>query len=46
MSKYHSINKARQRLGYEPLVTLDEGIKRGVQYILEQDKKAGEKKGQ
>lgn len=46
MSKYHSINKARQRLGYEPLVTLDEGVKRGVQYILEQDKKAGEKKGQ
>ncbi|KAI4673338.1 uncharacterized protein J4E88_008951 [Alternaria novae-zelandiae] len=46
MSKYHSINKARLRLGYEPLVTLDEGIKRGVQYILEQEKKAGEKKGQ
>jgi sterol-4alpha-carboxylate 3-dehydrogenase (decarboxylating) len=46
MTKYHSINKARLRLGYEPLVTLDEGIKRGVQYILEQEKKAGEKKGQ
>ncbi|EOA88980.1 erg26 [Exserohilum turcicum] len=46
MSKYHNINKARQRLGYEPLVNLDEGIKRGVQYILEQEKKAGEKKGQ
>ncbi|KAI1537202.1 C-3 sterol dehydrogenase C-4 decarboxylase family protein [Pyrenophora tritici-repentis] len=46
MSKYHSIAKAKQRLGYEPLVGLEEGIKRGVGYILEQEKKAGEKKGQ
>ncbi|KAF1836715.1 C-3 sterol dehydrogenase/C-4 decarboxylase family protein [Decorospora gaudefroyi] len=46
MSKYHSIAKARMRLGYAPLVSLEEGIKRGVQYILEAEKKAGEKKGQ
>lgn len=46
MSKYHSIAKAKQRLGYEPLVGLEEGIKRGVGYIMEQEKKAGEKKGQ
>jgi sterol-4alpha-carboxylate 3-dehydrogenase (decarboxylating) len=46
MSKYHSIAKAKSRLGYEPVVSLDEGIRRGVQYILEQDKKAAEKKGQ
>jgi len=46
MSKYHSIAKAKQRLGYEPLVSLEEGIKRGVGYIVEQEKKAGEKKGQ
>lgn len=46
VTKYHSINKARLRLGYAPLVDLDEGIRRGVQYILEQEKKAGEKKGQ
>jgi sterol-4alpha-carboxylate 3-dehydrogenase (decarboxylating) len=46
MSKYHSIAKARQRLGYEPIVSLDDGIRRGVQYILEQEKKLGEKKGQ
>ena len=46
MSKYHSIAKAKQRLGYEPLVGLEEGIKRGVGYIVEQEKKAGEKKGQ
>jgi sterol-4alpha-carboxylate 3-dehydrogenase (decarboxylating) len=46
MSKYHSINKARTRLGYEPIVSLGEGIKRGVQHILEQEKKEGEKKAQ
>ncbi|KAI8940490.1 hypothetical protein NX059_004170 [Plenodomus lindquistii] len=46
MSKYHSITKARQRLGYEPVVPLDEGIRRGVGYILEQERKEGEKKGQ
>lgn len=46
MSKYHSINKAQTRLGYQPLVSLDEGIKRGVQYILAQQKAESEKKGQ
>ncbi|KAL6711862.1 erg26, C-3 sterol dehydrogenase [Coniothyrium glycines] len=46
MSKYHNISKARQRLGYEPIVSLGEGIRRGVQYILEQDAKAGQKKDQ
>jgi sterol-4alpha-carboxylate 3-dehydrogenase (decarboxylating) len=46
MSKYHSISKARQRLGYQPIVSLGEGIRRGVQYILEQDAKAGQKKDQ
>ncbi|CAO2656715.1 Nn.00g055180.m01.CDS01 [Neocucurbitaria sp. VM-36] len=46
MSKYHSVGKARQRLGYAPLVSLDEGIRRGVRYILEQEEKAGQKKGQ
>jgi sterol-4alpha-carboxylate 3-dehydrogenase (decarboxylating) len=46
MSKYHNITKARMRLGYEPIVSLGEGIRRGVQYILEQEQKAGEKKGQ
>ncbi|KAF2025831.1 hypothetical protein EK21DRAFT_75509 [Setomelanomma holmii] len=46
MNKYHSISKARTRLGYEPIVPLGEGIKRGVQYILAQEKKENEKKGQ
>jgi sterol-4alpha-carboxylate 3-dehydrogenase (decarboxylating) len=46
MHKYHNIDKARKRLGYQPLVDLDEGIRRGVQYILDQDEKASQKKGQ
>ncbi|KAF2705130.1 hypothetical protein K504DRAFT_460907 [Pleomassaria siparia CBS 279.74] len=46
MDKYHNIDKARKRLGYEPLVDLDEGVKRGVRYIVEQEKRESEKKGQ
>ena len=46
MNKYHSIKKARQRLGYEPVVSLDEGIRRGVRYIVEQEEKVSQKKGQ
>lgn len=46
LKKYHSIAKARSRLGYRPLVSLDEGVRRGVRYILEQDEKASQKKGQ
>jgi len=38
MSKYHSISKARARLGYEPIVSLEEGIRRGVEYIVQQEK--------
>lgn len=44
--KYHNIDKARRRLGYRPLVDLDEGIRRGVRYILEQEEKEKQKKGQ
>lgn len=46
MSKYHSIGKARLRLGYNPIVDLGEGIRRGVQYILAQEEIAGQKKSQ
>lgn len=46
LKKYHSIAKARNRLGYQPIVSLDEGVRRGVRYILEQDERAGQKKGQ
>jgi len=45
-NKYHNIDKAKNRLGYAPIVNLDEGIRRGVRYILEQEKAEGEKKGQ
>ncbi|KAF2277526.1 uncharacterized protein EI97DRAFT_500467 [Westerdykella ornata] len=45
-NKYHSIEKAKRRLGYAPIVDLDEGIRRGVRYILENEKKEREKKGQ
>ncbi len=46
VTKYHNISKARERLGYEPIVSLEEGIRRGVKYILDQEEKAGQKKGQ
>lgn len=46
MKKYHNIDKARRRLGYSPVVSLHEGIKRGVRYFLEQDEKEAQKKGQ
>jgi sterol-4alpha-carboxylate 3-dehydrogenase (decarboxylating) len=46
LSKYHNITKARTRLGYEPVVPLAEGIRRGVQYILAQEKEEAAKKGQ
>ncbi|KAF2467529.1 uncharacterized protein BDR25DRAFT_266984 [Lindgomyces ingoldianus] len=46
MTKYHSIEKARRRLGYSPIVDLDDGVRRGVQFILEEEKRAQQKKGQ
>lgn len=46
MTRYYSIDKAKRRLGYRPIVDLDEGIRRGVRYILEQEKRDAEKKGQ
>ncbi|KAF2729680.1 hypothetical protein EJ04DRAFT_580467 [Polyplosphaeria fusca] len=46
MNKYHSIDKAKRRLGYAPVVDLDEGIRRGVQHILRQAEAEKEKKSQ
>ncbi|OCK75936.1 hypothetical protein K432DRAFT_361234 [Lepidopterella palustris CBS 459.81] len=46
MTRYYSIQKAKTRLGYRPIVDLDEGVRRGVRFILDQEKKAGEKNGQ
>ena len=41
-----SIEKAKRRLGYYPLVGLGEGIRRGVRYIIENDAKEAQKKDQ
>jgi sterol-4alpha-carboxylate 3-dehydrogenase (decarboxylating) len=38
MTRYYDITKARKRLNYEPLVSLEEGIRRGVRWSLEQEK--------
>ncbi|KAL3467320.1 hypothetical protein BJX64DRAFT_248432 [Aspergillus heterothallicus] len=46
MTRYYSCEKAKQRLGYSPLVPLDEGLARGVGYFLERWRLEGEKKGQ
>ncbi|KAL4958376.1 hypothetical protein BDW69DRAFT_191008 [Aspergillus filifer] len=47
MTRYYSCDKAKQRLGYTPVVPLDEGIARGVGYFLEKWRLEGavEKKG-
>lgn len=39
MTRYYDISKAKRRLGYKPLVSLDEGIKRSVKWTLEQEQK-------
>jgi sterol-4alpha-carboxylate 3-dehydrogenase (decarboxylating) len=37
MTRYYNIAKAKRILGYKPLVSLDEGLKRGVQWFLENE---------
>ncbi|KAL2262852.1 hypothetical protein VTK26DRAFT_9239 [Humicola hyalothermophila] len=39
MTRYYNITKAKRRLGYKPLVSLDEGIKRSVKWTLENAEK-------
>jgi len=46
MTRYYDISKAKKRLGYLPIVSLQEGIRRGVSALLEQQKAESEKKGQ
>ncbi|CEL04535.1 hypothetical protein BJX68DRAFT_240638 [Aspergillus pseudodeflectus] len=46
MTRYYSCEKAKQRLGYSPLVPLDEGLARAVGYFVERWRLEGEKKGQ
>ncbi|KAK3934793.1 3-beta hydroxysteroid dehydrogenase/isomerase family-domain-containing protein [Diplogelasinospora grovesii] len=38
MTRYYDITKAKKRLGYKPLVALDEGVRRSVAWFLEQEK--------
>ncbi|KAF3803449.1 Sterol-4-alpha-carboxylate 3-dehydrogenase decarboxylating [Colletotrichum gloeosporioides] len=38
MTRYYNISKAKRLLGYRPIVSLDSGIKRGVQWFLDQEK--------
>ncbi len=39
MTRYYDISKARRLLGYEPIVSLEEGVKRGVAWFQEQERK-------
>ncbi|KAK3372508.1 3-beta hydroxysteroid dehydrogenase/isomerase family-domain-containing protein [Podospora didyma] len=38
MSRYYDITKAKKRLGYRPLVSLDEAVRRSVKWTLDQEK--------
>jgi sterol-4alpha-carboxylate 3-dehydrogenase (decarboxylating) len=37
MTRYFSIAKAKQRLGYTPIVSVEEGIRRGVRDVLKKE---------
>jgi len=39
MTRYYDISKAKRRLGYKPLVSLDDGVKRAVKWTVEQQAK-------
>ncbi|KAI0842069.1 NAD(P)-binding protein [Hypoxylon sp. FL0890] len=38
MTRYYDITKAKRRLGYRPLVSLSDGVKRTVKWTMEQEK--------
>lgn len=46
MTRYYDCSKAKDRLGYKPIVSLDEGLKRGAKWFEEKRVKEGEKMGQ
>jgi sterol-4alpha-carboxylate 3-dehydrogenase (decarboxylating) len=46
LTRYYDCSKAKRRLGYKPIVSLQDGIQRAVSFWLEEQKTAGEKKGQ
>lgn len=37
MTRYYCIDKAKQRLGYKPIVGLEEGLRRSVKWTIEQE---------
>ncbi|GES64986.1 NAD(P)-binding protein [Aspergillus terreus] len=45
MTRYYSSEKAKYRLGYDPIVPVDEGLARAVGYVVERERLASEKKG-
>lgn len=46
MTRYYNITKAKRILGYEPIWTLKEGLEKGVEWFLEQEKNTGAVKAQ
>jgi sterol-4alpha-carboxylate 3-dehydrogenase (decarboxylating) len=46
MTRYYNISKARQRLGYKPLWSLQEGVARSVKWAQEKKEAEMAKKGQ
>ncbi|RJE18298.1 C-3 sterol dehydrogenase [Aspergillus sclerotialis] len=46
MTRYYSCKKAKLRLAYFPVVSVDEGLARAVGYVVDQQRQEGEKKGQ
>jgi sterol-4alpha-carboxylate 3-dehydrogenase (decarboxylating) len=44
MTRYYNIDKARRRLSYEPIVSLEDGIKRGVKEVAARQAREEESK--
>jgi sterol-4alpha-carboxylate 3-dehydrogenase (decarboxylating) len=42
MTRYYDISKAKKRLGYEPLVGLQEGVERAVMWFQNEERREGE----
>ena len=46
MTRYYDISKAKKRLGYTPIVSLEDGVVRAVKWFQAEEAKDAEKKGQ
>ncbi len=46
MARYYNINKAKERLGYKPIVGLEEAAKRTVAWALAEREESAAKKTQ